>query len=142
MGNKSGTAEKQVLKHQDTTKVIPNPNPGIISFQNQTLRQRSLIPSRGAVISRRLHMTASLNACATHGQAHLRAYLGAQEQTSTNPNGTNSGVIAHYTSSITVCLLNPAAVYSDWKCTAYPDHSETCVVTVFFNGCGLISYVK
>lgn len=89
-------------------------------------------------------MVASLHACATHGQAHLRAYLGAREQTSIKANCTIRGVTARYTSSITACLLNPTAAHSEWKYTAYPDNSETykCVVTIFFNGCDLISYVK
>lgn len=89
-------------------------------------------------------MVASLNACATHCQAHLRAYLGSREHTSIKPNCTIGSVIARYTGCITACLLNPTTVYSEWKYTGYPDNSESylCVVTLFFNGCSLISYVK
>lgn len=115
--------------------------------ESDSVRQgcsRTLTPSRGAVISRRLHMVASLNACAAHGQAHFRAYLGAQEQTAIKPSCTMGSVTARYTSSITVCPLNTTAAYSECKYTGYPANSETCscVVTIFLNGCGFLSFLK
>lgn len=84
------------------------------------------------------------NACATHGQAHFRAYLGAQEQTAIKPSCTMGSVTARYTSSITVCPVNTSAVYSECKYTGYPANSETCscVVTIFLNGCGFLSFLK
>lgn len=69
-------------------------------------------------------MVASLSACATHGQAHFRAYLGAWEQTFIKPSCTIGSVTAPYTSSSTACLLNPTAVCSEWKYTGYPANSE------------------